>query len=50
MTHLTYYVTFSGDRHVYRGLRKTQAIWRYHWLNRNSRKLDLREWGWKEIN
>jgi hypothetical protein len=34
---------------AWRGLRKTQAQWRYHWLNRNVEKLYPRycEFGWK---
>lgn len=47
MTRYTaYYVTFSGERVEYRGLRKKQAVWRYHWLDRHSRALDICGFGW----
>ena len=46
MAYTAYYVPFGGERVEYRRLRKTQAIWRYHWLTRNSRRLDLCAWGW----
>jgi hypothetical protein len=43
---MAYYVTFSGERVEYRGLRKKQAVWRYHWLDRRSRSLDICGFGW----
>lgn len=31
------YVRFTdGSRHEWTGLRKTQAKWRYHWIQRNT--------------
>jgi len=44
--YMAYYVTFSGERVEYRGLRKKQAVWRYHWLDRRSRSLDICGFGW----
>ena len=45
------YVRFKNGKPdiAWRGLRKTQAKWRYDWIDRNQHKLfpDLCEFGWK---
>jgi hypothetical protein len=45
-TYVAYSAAYDGTRQEWRGLRKTQAVWRYHWLARNTRTLDLQEYGW----
>jgi hypothetical protein len=35
----------STEIQEWTGLRKTQAMWRYHWLARNYRE-NFKEWGW----
>jgi hypothetical protein len=37
---------------AWRGLRKTQAQWRYNWITRNHLKLfpNARQWGWTSEN
>lgn len=43
-----YAIGFDGHRHEWKGLRKTQALWRYHWLGRGKNHgLNLKEWGWR---
>jgi hypothetical protein len=38
---------YDGTETEWTGLRKTQAIWRYHWLNRNYRT-EFKSWGWEK--
>lgn len=46
-TYTAYCVQFNGERHEWRGLRRTQAKWRYHWLAKGKNHgLHLKEWGW----
>ena len=46
-TYTAYCVQFNGDRHEWRGLRLTQAKWRYHWLAKGKNHgFHLKEWGW----
>ncbi len=46
-TYTAYGLGFDGKHHEWRGLRKTQAIWRYHWLSKGrNHGFDLKEWGW----
>ena len=46
MTYTAYYITDSGERVEWTGLRRTQAIWRDNWMTRNSGRLRLKRWGW----
>lgn len=46
-TYTAYAVQFNGDRHEWKGLRRAQAKWRYHWLAKGKNHgLHLKEWGW----
>lgn len=48
-TYCAYVRNFDGTETVWEGLRKTQALWRYHWIDRNQRKLFPRlcQFGWR---
>ena len=48
-TYCAYVKNADGTKTEWTGLRKTQAQWRYHWLNRNVEKLFPRydEFGWR---
>jgi hypothetical protein len=47
MTYYAWIRSFDGTETKWTGLRRTQALWRYHWLTRNWRELDAKEWGWR---
>lgn len=48
-TYRAYVRNWDGTETEWTGLRKTQAIWRYHWIDRNQRKLfpRLDQFGWQ---
>ena len=47
-TYRAYAKAFDGTVTEWTGLRKTQAIWRYNWINRNVAAFpDCDEFGWK---
>ena len=45
MTYRAYAKYDDGTKREWKGLRKSQAVWRYHWLDRCYRN-ELREYGW----
>ena len=45
-TYTAYCVCDNGERFEWRGLRKAQAKWRFHWIKRNWPSLNH---NWKEI-
>ena len=57
MTYTGNYIAFikytDGTRHEWTGLRKTQAQWRYHWIQRNTdyrnefQGKQFNEFGWQ---
>lgn len=48
-TYMAWIRLTDGTRTEWTGLRKTQALWRYHWVDRNQHKLfpRLDEFGWR---
>lgn len=47
--YIAYVQLSDGSRAEWKGLRKAQAQWRYHWIDRNQSKLypRLKEFGWQ---
>ena len=48
-TYCAYVRNSDGTETVWEGLRKTQALWRYHWIRRNyhTQFNRAREFGWR---
>ena len=46
-TYTAWAINDDGDRMQYDGLTKGRALWRYHWHERMSARLRLKEWGWR---
>lgn len=47
-TYRAWVIRYDGSQEEWTGLRKTQAIWRYHWLGRQ-RDETIHEYGWELI-
>jgi hypothetical protein len=53
-TYRAYAKDHNGTITQWNGLRKSQAVWRYHWIRRNSvhgaAYANVKEYGWQREN
>ena len=49
MTYRAWAIDADGVRQDWADLRRTQAVWRDHWCQRNALRLRLRQWGWERV-
>lgn len=49
MTYRAWAISHDGVRYDWTGLRRTQAVWRDRWCQRNSLHLNLKQWGWERV-